>query len=330
MILQRAGDDLARRRRSAVGEHDHRRLRVQLLVRGARHLVGRVARPHVDDRLTRLEEERADRERLIDDAAAIVAEIQHDAVRAVGHELLRRVLDLFRRVLVERLQWDVTHVAVEHRRERHRRHVDDRALELELHGLAHAWSRERHAHRRAREATQRVGHLVDLSVRRGHRIHLDDAIAFANSTVFRRRVRKDPTHHDTARGRRLLLFEQHSHAAISSADGPIELVVLLWREQLAVRIVQLADEAMRRLLVDVRALQRVDVPVRHDREHLIEQPGRGVRRRLLEEEPASDDRDQEQRRGGRSTWTEHSSDLEKKKRARCGALVVPQSTGRLP
>ena len=90
VILQRAGDDLARRRRAAVGEHDDRRLRAELLVRRARHFVRRVARAHVDDRLAVLEEERAHRERLLDDAAAIVAQVEHDAVRAVGHELRRR------------------------------------------------------------------------------------------------------------------------------------------------------------------------------------------------------------------------------------------------
>ena len=50
--------------------------------------------------------------------------------------------------------------------------------------------------------------------------------------------------------RRLLLLEQHADAAVASADAAIELVVLLRREQLAVRIVQLAHEAVRRLLVD--------------------------------------------------------------------------------
>ena len=118
---------------------------------------------------------------------------------------------------------------------------------------------------RAGDAAQRIGHLVDLHVGRRERVDPDDAVALAHAAVFSRRVREDAAHTTMSCDARLLLLEQHPDAAVPAADAAVELLVLLRREQLAVRIVQLAHESVRRLLEDLGALQRIDVLVRDDR-----------------------------------------------------------------
>ena len=73
----------------------------------ARDFGRRVARANAHDLLAVLQEQAAHRERLIDDAAAIVAHVEHDALGALLLELLDRGGDFVRGVLVERLQRDV-------------------------------------------------------------------------------------------------------------------------------------------------------------------------------------------------------------------------------
>jgi hypothetical protein len=97
--------------------------------------------------------------------------------------------------------------------------------------------------------------------------------------------------HDDARDAgRLLLLEQHPDAAVPTADAAVELGVLLRRQEFAVRVVELAHESVRRLLEDRPALQRVDVAVGDERDHLIEQPRRRRGRPPLQEEAAGDQR----------------------------------------
>src|SRR5262249_33569159 len=79
VILERAGDDLGGRRRAAVEEHDERNLAIEMPAlrafdRGRTH-----ARAHAQDFLAGLEEQARSLERLVDDAAAVVAHVEHEA-----------------------------------------------------------------------------------------------------------------------------------------------------------------------------------------------------------------------------------------------------------
>src|SRR5204863_8776392 len=87
VVLQRPGDDFRRRRRTAVDQEDHWLA------------LGEVARPRVEalgflgiaaagrDDLTLVEEGVRDRNRLVEQAAGIVAQINDEALDLVGAEL---------------------------------------------------------------------------------------------------------------------------------------------------------------------------------------------------------------------------------------------------
>src|SRR6202034_3694960 len=93
VVLQRAGDDLRRRSRTAVDENDHRLA------------LGHVARPRIEAlRLLRVaparrhdlalvEEGVGDRDRLIEQAARVVAQIDDVALDLVGAELAAEIID---------------------------------------------------------------------------------------------------------------------------------------------------------------------------------------------------------------------------------------------
>ena len=102
-----------------------------------------------------------------------------------------------------------------------------------------------------------------------------------------------------------LLADRHAGAAVTTARGPIEILGLLRRQQFAVRIVQLANEAASRLFVGGRRGKRVDVLLPHDRHDLIEQHGVRANGRFLEQEAARDDRDDEKRRDRRGAKSRH-------------------------
>ena len=93
VVLQRAGDDFRRRGRAAVDQHDDR-LAVGDVARARRvalRLVG-VAAAGRDD-LAALEEGVGDRDRLVEQAARIVAQVEHEALELVVRDLLLDVAD---------------------------------------------------------------------------------------------------------------------------------------------------------------------------------------------------------------------------------------------
>ena len=267
MILQRAGDDLAGRGRVAVREHDERERRRER--RSARRVALHLARARAHRRDLRavLEEQVADVDRLIDDAAAVAAQVDHDAARALACERLHRVLELLARRLVELEQRQVADLAVEQNRVRHRRDVDHRARELEHDRRGDARPREGDAHLRARISLERVRHLRQLPA--VHRLILDrdDVVAVVHAPRFGRRVRIDAAHDRHA----LLVLDEHAEPGIAPAGARRELGELLGRVERRVRIVDLAYEPARRLFVQIRAGHRVDEAVGDQRQHLIEE-----------------------------------------------------------
>ena len=118
VVLQRAGHDLGRRRRAAIDQHNERLAGGQMFV--ARPCVEtlcllRVAPPGRDD-LAALKERIGDRDRLIEQSARIVAQIDDEAAQLVGRDLrsevAQRLLQAFRRLFVESGDTDVSRIRV--------------------------------------------------------------------------------------------------------------------------------------------------------------------------------------------------------------------------
>ena len=264
---------------------------------------------HAGDLLPVAQEETRRLERLVDDAAAVVAHVEHDALGALVDEVGDRVGGFVGRVFVERLQRDVADVVTENSAVRDRRHVHDAPREAELDRLGHAGARVRHRHLRTRLAAEQRRNLGDVDVRRRYGIDGDDAIAFTHARLFGRRVREHPVHDDDAAP---LIGEEHSGAAIASTGRSLERLGFLGGKELAVWIVQLFHQTARRLLVARADRDRIDVLISHQRHDLVEQGGVGPRRRFLQEESAGDDGDDEQRSRGRGAKTWHQTTYKKK------------------
>src|SRR5437868_7142434 len=90
VILQGAGNYLRRRCRRSVDEDDQWNVGADVRTSCARDFGGRVACADAHDLLAFLEEQSADGERLIDDAAAVVAHVEHDPLRTLFLELFDR------------------------------------------------------------------------------------------------------------------------------------------------------------------------------------------------------------------------------------------------
>ena len=86
MVLQRAGDDLRRRGRAAVQEHDDRLAVDQIAGAGAEalHLVGMAAAG--GDDLAPVEEGVGDEHRLVEQPARIAAQVEHEALQLVRRD----------------------------------------------------------------------------------------------------------------------------------------------------------------------------------------------------------------------------------------------------
>jgi hypothetical protein len=189
--------------------------------------------------------------------------------------------------------------------------VDDGPREGEPDRFDDARSREGDVHGGTGDATQGVGHLVDCDVGRDEGIHPSDPVALQHAPFLCGSVRENAAHHDARAGSHLLLLEQHADAAVATSGRATELLACPGREQLTVRIIELVHESRRGLREHVLAAQRVHVPGRHDREHLVEESGWILRGSLLQQETASDHGQEQQRGGGRGAGTEHANDLER-------------------
>ena len=119
---------------------------------------------------------------------------------------------------------------------------------------------------------------------------LHDAIA-RGTPAFGRRVGEHLGDNDTAAD----VFDRHADPAVAAARLPRELRIAFGREQLAVRIIELAHETLRGFLVQNTGAEGVDEAVVHQREDLIEDAGAIGTGARLHGEPAREQRDEDQR-----------------------------------
>ena len=129
-------------------------------------------------------------------------------------------------------------------------------------------------------------HLVDAPSARAGGVDLDDLVALVDSRLFRRRVRVDLGDDDAA----FLLLDEHAHAAVEAAGGRVEGLELLGRVELGVRILELLQQATRRLFVERARVHRIDEAIADDRHHLLEEAHSVTRGAFLNDETADENR----------------------------------------
>jgi hypothetical protein len=165
----RAGDGHGRRRRSAVDQDDDRLAAGQVAGEGiiALRLLG-VAAAGRDD-LAAVEEGVGDRDRLVEEAAGIVAEVEdvalHLVLADVGLDLLDRRLEAVEGLLVERGDADIADLPLFMRA--HRLDGDLGTDELHVEGLDDALPLDGERNR----GVDAAAHLLDRLVE-GHALHL--------------------------------------------------------------------------------------------------------------------------------------------------------------
>ena len=144
MILERAADDLRRAGAVAVDEDDERDLGVgaglggEVVLVGVRHPAARVH----DHRALR-EEAVGHLDRLVQRAAGIVPEVEHQPLHPLRAELVERHAEIVVGVLGELLRADVAGLRVHHERGRDRRDRDLVARHLDVDQLVVARALER-------------------------------------------------------------------------------------------------------------------------------------------------------------------------------------------
>ena len=137
VVLERAGDDLAGRGAAAVLQHDHRVVRLGAF--GARQLalgLLRIVRRRGHDRAAR-QEDVGDAHRLLQQAARVVAQVEHDALQVLLVQLGQRRLDVVAGVALEIRHAHVADAVGEHAR-LDRLDVDHGAREIEALGFGPA------------------------------------------------------------------------------------------------------------------------------------------------------------------------------------------------
>ncbi len=268
MILQRPRDDLRSRCRIPIHEYDHRQIGDSEPLLRHEALLLSVARPHSRDLLSFFQEQIADRERLVEDPARIVAEVENEGLSPLLPQLFDRLGQFLGCGLVERLQWYVSDAAVEQKCVRHRRHVNEGAGKAVLDRLGNSGTREPRSDLGTWRAGERLGNRARAPAAGRGRVHADDPVALDDSRSFSRCIRKYPHYHDVA----LLLLDLHADTAVPSRRRAGETLRLLWREQLGVRIIELGHEPAGGLFEKGRRVDGIYEPFRYKREHLVEKP----------------------------------------------------------
>src|SRR3990172_7383113 len=265
------------------------------VARGERGGVGEMrlgrapAAAHGDDLLSLAEEDVAHGDRLLEESAGVRAEVEHDALRTLGHQALEGEGHLIGRGLVEAEHGDVGRLVLEHDRVRHRGNADHAAGEVDRE-LLRPGARELRDHPRARRSLQLAGYLVGPPAARTGRIHADDPVAREDVRLGRGRVREDLDDDDEP----ILGLDGHADARVETARRGVERLALFRRVEFRVRVLELRDQATRGLLIQRAGVHRIHEAFADDREDLIEEPRPGHGCALLDDEAASDDRDNEE------------------------------------
>src|SRR5216117_2763742 len=196
VILQRAGDDLGCARRAPVGEHHHREVRPRLWLRVAVRF-GRGGRtvPRLHDLLSRVEEQLAHGDALVEQASGVAPQIEHQRLHPLLDQAAHGVRELLGGRLAHRREQDVTDPVVEHHRDLDRADVDRGAGELEGEQPLDPDPAHLELHRAAGLAAQLLHGLIVLPAFGRATVQGDDLIARLNPRPLRGRVGE--RRHDT-------------------------------------------------------------------------------------------------------------------------------------
>ncbi len=211
MILQRAGDNLRRRRRVPVHQHHNGKGLSSAAVRRRVHLVGIRASPLRHNHLPLGEQMVAYLHRLAQQAAGIAAQVEDQSLQVaesadrIDHFLARRLLEL--------RQMDIADSRLDLKRQIHGRVRNLVAYQVKYQRLHLPFAHHRHLHVRALGPFQRLRHGV-----RGHplrRLAVDcrDHVARPDARLVRRRPLIRRNHIDLV----ALLLDDHAHAVIMAA-----------------------------------------------------------------------------------------------------------------
>jgi hypothetical protein len=163
VILQCTGDDLRRAGARAAHQRDHRQIQKVTRLGRAIVLIGiRDAPARIDDEVALWQKAVRDANRLIEGAAGVAAQIEHQALHTLLRQLSERASEFRIGVLAEVLQLDVAGRRVEHDRRGHRRDVDLIAHDSELDRLVEGRAANRDVDRRAFRPAQLPHRLVGI------------------------------------------------------------------------------------------------------------------------------------------------------------------------
>ena len=184
VVLEGTGDDLGSRGRTAVDQNDHRLALGEVAGAGvvALRLVG-VAAAGRDD-LAVLEEGVGDRDRLIEQTAGVVAQIEDEALQLVGRDVLEDLVDRIAQAVeglfVELGDAQITDVAALFTRA-HRLDADRVADDLDLQRLGGALAADGQRDRRIDRAAHLVDRLVQAEALHLIAVEMGDEVAGAHA-----------------------------------------------------------------------------------------------------------------------------------------------------
>src|SRR5690606_25634311 len=199
VILQRAGNDFRGRGRAAVDQYRQRLAVGDIAALGCETLalVGRSAQRAGRDDLALVQEGIRHRDRLVEQAARIVAQVDDVALQLGAHlalQLVDRGDEVLRGVLVERRNAQIAELALAART--HHAGLDDGAGDLHVEGFRRAVGAAADSEHDV--GVGRAAHLLDGFLQRlaHHRlaVEMGDQVAGQNAGLLRRRV-VDRRHH---------------------------------------------------------------------------------------------------------------------------------------
>ena len=264
-VLQRAGDDLRRRGRLAVDEHGDRDLGVDRGARRLEHVLGPRAAARGDD-LALGDEDRRHQDGLVEQAAAVVAEVEDDRLGALADQAAHGLADLAVGARGEAGELDVGDLLVaraRHARLDHR-DVHVRALEPDLarRGLARDDGQRHRGAGRALDARRGLlgGDAAQRATADG-----DDLVPGLEAASGGRRALEDRQHAQPARN----LLDVHAHALERALRGLVERAVGLRVEVVREAVVERVDGRAERLVEQLLAIDLAVVVLLDDVDRLV-------------------------------------------------------------